>query len=230
MDLFLAYTAGLLTLINPCVLPVVPIVLASALSAHRAGPLALAAGMGLSFVGFGLLVTAFGYALGLTEELLAQVGAALMLGFGLVLVVPRAGAAFATATAGLAARADARLGPTPTGLSGQFAGGLLLGAVWSPCVGPTLGGAIALAAQGESLVRAGTILAAFALGVISLMLALAYGLRATALRRFSAAAKPVLGLAFLLTGAALLTGAHHIAEAWLLAHMPGWLLDLSVAI
>ena len=49
---------------------------------------------------------------------------------------------------------------------GMFLGGALLGAVWSPCVGPTLGGAIALAYQGENLLRATGIMIAFALGYI----------------------------------------------------------------
>lgn len=231
MDVVLAYAAGLLTLINPCVLPVAPIVLATALQASRFGPVALAAGMSLSFVVFGLLVTSVGYSIGLTEDLLAQIGGALMLVFGLVLLVPRANAVFATATAGFAARADSGLGNVDrTSLSGQFAGGVLLGAVWSPCIGPTLGGAIALASQGESLLRAGFIMTGFALGVSTLMLVFAYGLRATALRRFASISRPVLGAAFVLVGLAILFRLNHAAEAWLLGHMPGWLIDLSVAI
>lgn len=231
MDYVLAYAAGLLTLINPCVLPVVPIVLATALQASRLGPVALAGGMSLSFVVFGLLISTIGYSIGLTEDTLANVGAVLMIGFGLVLLVPRFNAAFATATAGLSARADSGLdGVDRTGLAGQFGGGVLLGAVWSPCIGPTLGGAIALASQGESLVHAGVIMIAFALGVSTLMLALAYGLRATTLRRFSALAKPLLGGAFLLVGLVILFRLHHVADAWLLSIMPAWLVDLSVSI
>ena len=65
MELILAYGAGLLTLINPCVLPVLPIVLASALQAGRHGPLALAAGMSLSFVILGMVVTVAGASLGI---------------------------------------------------------------------------------------------------------------------------------------------------------------------
>ncbi|GKY86603.1 cytochrome c biogenesis CcdA family protein [Sinisalibacter aestuarii] len=231
MEYLLAYAAGLLTLINPCVLPVVPIVLATALQSSRLGPVALVAGMSLSFVAFGLLITSVGYSIGLTEDVLARIGGVLMLGFGLVLLVPQFNTVFATATAGLAARADSGLdGIDHTSLAGQFAGGLLLGAVWSPCIGPTLGGAIALASQGESLVHAGMIMAGFALGVSSLMLAFAYGLRATTLRRFAGLARPVLGAAFVLVGLAVLLRLHHTAEAWLLGHMPGWLIDLSVAI
>ncbi len=231
MEIVLAYAAGLLTLINPCVLPVIPIVIATALQASRLGPVALVAGMSLSFVTCGLLVTSVGYSIGLTEDLLARIGGVLMLGFGLVLLVPRLNTAFATATAGLAARADGGFDNVDqTSLTGQFSGGVLLGAVWSPCIGPTLGGAIALASQGESLVHAGLIMTGFALGVSTLMLVFAYGLRATALKRFASLSKPVLGGAFVLVGLAILLRLHHIAEAWLLGLMPGWLIDLSVTI
>ncbi|MEO0634976.1 MAG: cytochrome c biogenesis protein CcdA, partial [Pseudomonadota bacterium] len=88
MEFVFAYAAGLLTLINPCVLPVLPIVLVSALNASRLGPVALAAGMSVSFVTFGVLVTAFGRSIGLTTDLLAQIGAVLMMVFGLILLVP----------------------------------------------------------------------------------------------------------------------------------------------
>jgi cytochrome c biogenesis protein CcdA len=231
MELILAYGAGLLTLINPCVLPVLPIVLATALQASRLGPVALAAGMSLSFVVLGMLVTVFGHAIGLTEDVVSRAGAVLMLGFGVVLLVPRFNAAFATATAGFAARADAGLdGVDRSGLPGQFLGGLLLGAVWSPCIGPTLGGAISLASQGESLLRAGAIMVAFALGVSTLILAIGYGLRATALRRMAGVARPVLGAAFILVGLAILFRLHHMAEAWAVQNLPAWLIDLSVSI
>ena len=170
MELLFGYAAGLLTLINPCVLPVLPIVLASALQVSRWGPVALAAGMSLSFVTLGLGVTAFGRALGLDEQMVAQAGAVLMVGFGLMLLVPRFGTVFASATAGVSAGADARIdGLDRQNLGGQFLGGALLGAVWSPCIGPTLGGAISLASQGESLAWAGAIMVAFALGVSSII-------------------------------------------------------------
>ena len=84
MEFIFAYLAGLLTLINPCVLPVLPIVLATALQASRLGPVALAAGMSLSFVVLGVGVTAFGHVIGLTVDTLARVGAWMMIGFGLI--------------------------------------------------------------------------------------------------------------------------------------------------
>ena len=179
MEFVLAYAAGLLTLINPCVLPVLPVVLAGALGANPKGPLALAAGMSVSFVLLGVVVTAFGRALGLDEQSVAQAGAVLMVAFGLMLLVPRFGMVLSGATAGMSARADAQMNTLDQGsLRGQFAGGLLLGAVWSPCIGPTLGGAIALASQGESLGLATLIMIAFALGVSTLIIGLGYGTRA----------------------------------------------------
>ncbi|MBV7379717.1 cytochrome c biogenesis CcdA family protein [Maritimibacter dapengensis] len=231
MEPILAYGAGLLTLINPCVLPVLPIVLATALQAHRLGPVALAAGMSVSFVTFGMLISTVGYAIGLTEETVATAGAVLMILFGLVLLVPQANAVFASATAGLAARADSGVDSFDrSSLWGQFGAGLLLGAVWSPCIGPTLGGAIALASQGENLGWAFVIMVMFALGVSTLILAIGYGLRATALRKFANVSRPVLGVAFLLVGAMILFRINHVIDIWVLETLPPWLVDLSVSI
>ena len=237
MEFVFAYFAGLLTLINPCVLPVLPIVLVSALNAHRAGPLALAAGMSVSFVVFGVLVTAFGASVGLTQDRLAQIGAVMMMAFGLILVVPMFAQRFEMATAGVAAGADTRMNSLNAGsLRGQFAGGLLLGTVWSPCIGPTLGGAIALASQGENLGYVTLIMTAFAMGVSTLILGLGFGAqeairpRAQALRGLAERSKPIIGATFLVIGALLFFEVHHLIEGWLLNVMPIWLQDLSVSI
>ena len=237
MEFVFAYFAGLLTLINPCVLPVLPIVLVSALNAHRAGPLALAAGMSVSFVVFGVLVTAFGASVGLTQDRLAQIGAVMMMAFGLILVVPMFAQRFEMATAGVAAGADTRMNSLNAGsLRGQFAGGLLLGTVWSPCIGPTLGGAIALASQGENLGYVTLIMTAFAMGVSTLILGLGFGAqeairpRAQALRGLAERSKPIIGAMFLAIGALLFFEVHHLIEGWLLNVMPIWLQDLSVSI
>jgi len=235
MELVLGYLAGLLTLINPCVLPVLPIVLGSAVQANRHGPLALAAGMGISFVVLGMFVALLGQAIGLTPDTLSQIGAVLMIFFGIVLVVPRFARGFELATAGMASRADSQLdGVDQSGLRGQFLGGILLGAVWSPCVGPTLGGAISLASQGQSVLWSGLIMTSFALGIGSIIVALGYGTRELILRRQSqmrrlaSMAKPLMGIVFLLVGLMILFKFNHVIEGWLLDVMPYWLQDLSV--
>lgn len=236
MDLILAYLAGLLTLLNPCVLPVLPIVLQSALQQDRRAPVALALGMSLSFVALGLGLSALGPALGLSPEGVARGAGLLMAVLGAVMLVPRLAVGFEMATAGLAAHADAGIdGAARGGLGGQAAAGLLLGAAWSPCIGPTLGAAIALASRGEGLGRAGLVMAFFAAGVSTLILGLAYGAR-SALRRRQAAlrslerlALPIMGATFVVVGLALFLELQHPLETWLLDNLPPWLTDLSVA-
>ena len=237
MEIVFAYLAGLLTLINPCVLPVLPVVLAGSLQADRLGPLVLAAGMSLSFVFMGVVVTAFGYGIGLTPDRVADGGAMLMVGFGLVMLIPAARERFALATAGIAQGADSTLADVDhSKLRGQFLGGLLLGAVWSPCVGPTLGSAIALASQGEGLGQATLIMVGFAMGVSTLIIGIGYGARGLLQRnratmmKIAQAATKIMGVIFVAVGLGLLFNVHHMAEAWLLNIMPYWLQDLSVSI
>lgn len=237
MELVFAYAAGLLTLINPCVLPVLPIVLATALNTSRFGPLAVAVGMSVSFVTLGTFVTVAGRSLGIHEGTIANAGAVLMILFGLVLLVPRLSERFATATAGVSAHADAGLDEVDrSSLTGQFLGGALLGAVWSPCIGPTLGSAIGLASQGESLGWATAIMVGFALGVSSIILALGYGARAaiqrrqTLLRIIAAKSRPIMGAVFVAVGVGILLRVHHMFEAWAVEALPAWLIDLSVSL
>ncbi|UWQ04838.1 cytochrome c biogenesis CcdA family protein [Aliiroseovarius crassostreae] len=237
MELVFGYLAGLLTLINPCVLPVLPIVLATALGTHRLGPVILAAGMSLSFVSLGLLVTVLGHTVGLDETHVANAGATLMIGFGLILLVPLLSDRFSTLTSGFSTRADQQLDEIDrASLRGQFLGGALLGAVWSPCIGPTLGGAIALASQGQNLVWATAIMLAFALGVSSIILALGYGARGAIQRRqatlrvIASRARPIMGGVFVVVGAAILLKIHHVIEAWAVDTLPYWLTDLSVSL
>lgn len=236
MEILLGYVAGVLTLINPCILPVIPIALAAASSTNRFGPLALAAGMSLTFTLLGVVTASVGPAVGLTAERVSQAGSVMMILFGLVLLVPQASEAFATASAGLANGANGRLtGMNEHGLPAQFLGGTLLGAVWSPCIGPTLGGAIALASQGASLPWAASVMLAFALGVSTVFLALAYGARETlrsrmaGLRRVAEWSKPLMGAIFVAVGLALFFQLHHLAEEALLDAMPIWLQDLSIS-
>ncbi|MGY9010335.1 MAG: cytochrome c biogenesis CcdA family protein, partial [Rhodobacterales bacterium] len=158
MDILFGYLAGLLTLINPCVLPVLPIVLATSLQADSRAPFALAAGMSISFVLLGLSVSVLGASLGLTNEMISNFAALLMVLFGLFLILPLLSQKFAIATSTISGAANLGMSATASyGLKGQFLGGILLGAVWSPCIGPTLGAAIALANQGLELTHSALI-------------------------------------------------------------------------
>ena len=237
MELIFAYGAGLLTLINPCVLPILPIVLASATRAGRYGPIAVALGMSVSFVALGMLVTVAGRTIGIDERTIANAGAVLMIGFGLVLLVPQFSGRFATATAGVSRGADAQIDAlNGQGLAGQVGTGALMGAVWSPCIGPTLGAAIGLASQGQSIGWATAIMTSFALGVSTIILALSYGARSVIQRRQSwmrsiaEKSRPILGGVFVLVGLGILFHWTKYLEIWALNVMPDCLVDLSVSL
>lgn len=237
MELVLAFAAGLLTLINPCVLPVLPLAIASAVQRDRYGPVALAGGMALAFVGVGLALAALGTVAGLDGHGVARIGAFAMVGFGMILIVPLFNRRFVAVTSGLSGHADDALHDIKrTGLTSHLLAGALLGAVWSPCIGPTFGGALALASQGGSLARAGAIMAAFALGVATLILLLSYGTRQALVRRrdllrtISTRATPVMGAVLVALGVSIAFEWHYRLEAMLLDAMPVWLQDLSVAL
>ena len=232
-----AYVAGLLTLVNPCVLPLLPIVIAAAFQDSRLGPIALAAGLTVSFAALGVSVTAFGHLVSVDADAVNRAAAIAMTVFGVVLLVPRAQTLLATLAAPLASRANAKFDHRHrAGIAGQFGVGVLLGAVWSPCIGPTLGGAIGLAASGEGLGQATIAMFTFGAGVSTVLMALAYGSRqAVSARREKIAAwmpwaKPLMGAALLVVGVAILFHVDRMIEGWLLDRMPVWLQDLSVSV
>ena len=232
-----AYVAGTLTLINPCVLPLLPIIIAAAFQSSRLGPLMLAVGLTLSFAVIGVGVTAFGHLAGIDDGLINRIAAAVMVAFGVILLVPRAQALLARVASPVANRANIGIDRVQgAGAAGQLAVGVLLGAVWSPCVGPTLGGAIGLAASGESLGQAGVTMLAFGVGVSTVLMGLAYGSREILIARrerlmaWMPWAKPVMGASLLLVGVAIFFHIDRMIESRLLDLMPGWLVDLSVIV
>jgi len=234
---FWAYVAGALTLINPCVLPLLPIILVAALQKTRLGPLALAAGLILAFTVVGVAVTAFGKSIGIDSGTVNRIAAGLMIAFGIILLIPRAQEAMASLTAPVADGANERLNSMgDSGLAQQFMVGLLLGAVWSPCIGPTLGGAISLAATGENLGHATLTMLAFGFGVSTILMLLAYGSREVLtsrrdrMMRWMPWAKPLMGIMLLLVGLMIWFHLERKIEGWLLDIMPVWLQDLSIKV
>ncbi|AWN39644.1 cytochrome c biogenesis CcdA family protein [Methylobacterium durans] len=233
-SLALAFLAGLLTILSPCVLPLLPIVLGAASSEHRLGPAALAAGLALSFVGIGLFVATIGFTIGLDGDVIRKLAAGLMLALGLVLTLPALQTRIAVAAGPVSDWAETRFGGFSTaGPGGQFGLGLLLGAVWSPCVGPTLGAASLLAAQGRDLPQVAATMAVFGLGAALPLLALGWLSRdvlvawRARLMRAGTGLKIALGLLLILTGAAVLTGLDKRAEAVLVEASPDWLNALT---
>lgn len=229
----LSFLAGVLSMLSPCVLPLVPILLGAAAASHRLGPFALVAGLMLSFTVIGVGLGSLGVSSGLDQDTLRAVGAGLLLLFGVVLVSRRLqeGLSIAVSRLGMGQGMLARF--NPDGLHGQFALGLLLGIVWSPCVGPTLGVAITLASQGQALVQVAAVMVAFSLGAGLPLLALGL-LSRQALGRWRGymleagqKAKTIFGVALLLIGVLVLSGADRAFEKWALDVMPEWMIELT---
>ena len=230
----LSFVAGLVTILNPCVLPLVPILVASALGKSRFGPLALAGGLVTSFTLFGFTVIAFGYSLGIDEQAVRVFAGALLAVAGGVLLVPQAQAALASAAAPIANFGNRRLEKlSGDGVGGQYAIGLLLGIVWAPCVGPTLGIAIAAASTGENLAGSFLIFLVFGLGVAASVLAFAYGSRKAmgerrkTMQALATYGKPLFGGALLVVGAMVLTGFDKLIEIALLDALPQGLIEFT---
>ncbi len=229
----LALVAGMLSVLSPCVLPLLPVVLGAAASERKWGPMALAIGLSVSFVGIGMFVATVGFALGLDADVFRYAAAVLMVAIGLILMLPGFQAQLAVASGPIANWADARFSSVRKGTSGQFWVGVLLGAVWSPCVGPTLGAASLLAAQGRDLGQVGIIMLAFGLGAALPLLALGLLSREAMVRwrhRLASAgqgAKAGLGALFVAIGVLVLTSLDKSIETLLVELSPQWLTDLT---
>jgi cytochrome c-type biogenesis protein len=234
--LALAFAAGLLSILSPCVLPLVPIVLGAAVVAHPLGAFALAAGLAVSFTALGLLLALVGFGLGIDPGMFRVVAAAIMIVLGVVLVVPSWQAQLAAAGGPISSWADRHFGGfASSGLAGQFAIGLLLGAVWSPCVGPTLGAASLLASQGHDLLRVTLTMVVFGVGAALPLILLGLLSRATLMRVRSSLmsagklGKALLGAAFIVIGVAIVSGADKRIEAALVDASPQWLTELTTS-
>jgi cytochrome c biogenesis protein CcdA len=190
----------------------------------------------VSFTALGLLLALVGFGLGIDPGMFRLAAAAIMIGLGMILVVPPWQARLAAAGGPISNWADRRFGGfASSGLAGQFAIGLLLGAVWSPCVGPTLGAASLLASQGHDLPRVTLTMAVFGVGAALPLILLGLLSRATLMRVRSnlmsagKLGKGLLGAAFILIGVAIISGADKRIEAVLVDASPQWLTELTTS-
>jgi cytochrome c-type biogenesis protein len=229
-----ALIAGILSTLSPCVLPLLPIILVTAVSEHRLGPLALASGLALSFVAVGMFIATIGYGIGLDAGFFRIIAATMLVALGVILLVPHLQTQIAAVASPISGWTEERFGGIETaGLSGQFALGLLLGAVWSPCVGPTLGAASVLAAQGQDLAQVALVMLAFGLGAALPLLLLGLLSRDTLMRwrgRLLDAGKGgklVLGGLLVVVGVMILSGLDKRVEAALVEASPAWLTEIT---
>lgn len=236
-SLGIAFLAGILSLLSPCVLPLLPVVLGTAAAEHRLGPATLAVGLALSFAVIGLFVATIGFAIGLDTGVFRTVAAIMMILVGLVLIFPASQTRLAVVAGPMSGWAESRFGGFSTvGLSGQFSIGFLLGAIWSPCVGPTLGAASLLAAQGRDLGMVASTMFLFGLGAALPLLVLGALSRKLLMRwrdrmlGLGKGLKTALGLVVVTMGLAVVLDFDKMLGAVLLDASPNWLTSLTTRI
>lgn len=229
-----AFLAGLFTTLSPCVLPLLPIIAAAATGRHPLGLLGLAAGLVVAFTVVGVAVSASGHLLGLSEGALRTTAGGFMLAFGAILLSSRLQAGFSRLTAGLGNAGQGGVSRIQSDHpAAQFGVGLLLGVAWSPCVGPTLGAAIAIASTGGGITEATFIMATFSLAAVVPLATAGFASRQVFMHNRDRMARAgrigrwVMGGALLVIGLLVLSGLDKTLEAWLLRQAPDWLIGLT---
>lgn len=232
LGLFVAFAAGLLSFLSPCVLPLVPSYIGfltgmtlPELTGRRRVALAHAllfiAGFSLVFVLLGASATALGSALKYYQTWIARVGGVLVILFGLVcLGVVKLGL--------LEQDRRLQLQHKPVGYLGSALVGVAFGAGWTPCIGPVLGAILSLAATTDSVAR-GMLL----LGVYSAGLAVPFLLAAVAVdsfldwfqrfRRFLPWVMRVSGVLLIFVGLLMATGQFTRLAGWLQGLTPAFI-------
>ena len=163
-----AFVAGIVTAISPCVLPVLPIVFAGGATGDRRRPYAIVAGLVWSFTLFTLVATALLSALGLPDDLLRNIAIVVVLLVGISLLWPRLGAIVERPFQALGRR-------NPGGMGGGFLLGVSLGLLFTPCAGPVIAAVAVLAATQRFSVQGVLVTFAYALGAGVVFLLLAIG-------------------------------------------------------
>lgn len=175
-----AFLAGVVTILSPCILPILPVILSSSVSGSRSRPLGIVLGFVLSFTFFTLFLAGIVKATGLSADVLRTVSVVIIFVFGLVLIVPQAQVLFEKLASRIAARGSAmQSGMQGDSTGGGFYSGIVigvsLGLIWTPCVGPILAAVISLALTGSVSGTAVLITLAYSLGTAIPMLGILYG-------------------------------------------------------
>lgn len=221
LSIGLALLGGALTILSPCVLPILPILIGRSLQSHAGGPVALVTGLvgGFAVAGSLLGITASWFT-GLANGI--RIGAiVLLLVLGVLAILPNwSYRLFSYLPAGWWNKKSA-----PVGLLGEFWLGTQLGLLWTPCAGPVLGSILVLAAVNHQVVNAFGLLLAYGLGAGVPLLLLAYSSRTFSrqllnVRFYSPILQRIGGVMVVATAVAILLGWDVQLQLWLAPLFP----------
>ncbi len=223
----LAFLAGLLSLLSPCVLPMIPVVASSAVRSSKKGILMLALGLSISFALAGTVLTFALISLGMSPEVLRYFSASLLLFIAAAILIPSIGDWLTLRLSLLMSRLPNH-NVEGDGVVTQFAVGASLGLVWLPCVGPTLGAAIALASTGQSLGSAFLVMLAFGIGTAIPLVGFSLLVKKSLSKWINKAslAKKIMGVSLILLSLSIFSGFDRTLEALAIEVLPEWLYNI----
>lgn len=211
----IAFVAGVVTAISPCVLPVLPIIFAGSVTGSRFRPFAVIAGLIVSFTAFTLVATAILSALGLPNDLLRNIAIGVVFVLAAILLFPKIGDLAGRPFHRLARRNAADVG-------GGFVLGLSLGLLFTPCAGPIIASIAVVAATKSFSADAVFVTLAYAIGAGVILLAIALaaqrGLNIAPLKSRALSVRRGLGIVVAAAGVIMVLG----LDTRLAAQVPGY--------
>jgi len=229
-----AFLAGIVTILSPCILPVLPIMLSSSVDAlGKRRPFGVVVGFVLSFTFFTLFLSTLVRISGLPANALRLVSIFVLAIFGLTLVVPRFQLKIEQMFAGLIKFAPKN--QKQTGFRGGLVVGLSLGLLWTPCVGPILASVISLAITGTVNAQAAVMILAYSLGTaIPMFIIMQTGSEALKkvpwLVKNTAKIQKAFGVLMVLTSIGILFNVDRRFQTWVLQAFPKYGVGLKFGI
>lgn len=232
MILVSAFIAGLLTAISPCIVFTLPFVVNSALKNSKLAPIYLMAGLLTAFIALGLVFYSVIQLFGISRADIHYISAVLLLLISVMLIFSSVYNLLAVKLSAIATAANNLLNSMKiTGGMGEFITGLLLGAVWSPCAGPTLGFAISLISLTQEFAYAILIMLVFGIAASIPLLIIAYvsrnfiQQRSNAVNQLYSKAKLLMGVLIFTYSLLLLTSYYKLAESAMLDMLPSFIIE-----
>jgi len=224
--------SGLVTVLSPCVLPVLPIVLSSSASKGKKRPLGVITGLIISFSIFTLAISQIVKLLGLSAQTLRYIAISVVGLLGLSMIIPKFNEWIEKALSFIPNMAG-NSHKEGSGFLPGFITGLSLGLVWAPCAGPILASVTALAATSQVSFSAVIVVISYAIGAGIPLLAIAYGGRSLIQKvpffsKNLGRVQKVFGVIMILTAILIALNVDVLVTTWLTQRLPeGWSTALT---